>query len=127
MANPRPPYDTQPNASTEVEIKLVAIPVSIIDSIIPPANATAAAPQNNDSFLGKKFKAFKNYQKGGNTRYVRMPKHEYDMFWARDVGGRYIGTEPDGCDEGRRLLKLRLEDEAMQSVGKKNVSIFLCR
>ena len=114
MAEAKAPVTTP--AQVEVDIKLVAIPVSTIESLYPAKPAQAS----NNSFLGKKFKQFKTFQKGGNTQFVRMPKHEYDMYWARDSKNQYVGTEPEDSEEGRRLLKLRLEDEEMQSLGKKN-------
>ena len=35
-----------------------------------------------------------------------MSREEYAMYWKRDEGGRYIGTEPEG--KGKEILRQRL-------------------
>lgn len=119
---------SQTNAGTTVsqsavDIKLVAIPESAIKSLgLDDMNTKQDGSEKQRSWMGEKFKKYKEYQIGTTTRFVRMPVNEYEMYWARDEKGHYCGTEPEGCEESKRLLKERLQDEQMQSVGKKNVS-----
>jgi len=124
---------SQPKTTTltqsAVDIKVVAIPVSLIESLDQDEAATSVTANHEErqpSFfkkMGDKYLQAKNYQKGGNTQFVRMPVSEYERFWAKDSKGRYCGTEPEGCEEGRRLLKERLQDVEMQQIGKKDVSV----
>lgn len=118
-SNPTP--TTTRISETAHDIKLV----SISESLISTLNLHSTSPEQSEkpkSWLADKYTRYKKHQVGTTARFVRMPATEYEKYWARDEKGHYCGTEPEGCDEARRLLRLRLEDEGLQRYGRKNVS-----
>lgn len=136
-----PSNTTATFTSTPTDIKIVAIPVSTLQSLnydpetllplstpssSPPTTTSISPPSQKSSWLSNKYKSLKLAQQKGSTRMVRMPVSEYERFWARDGGsGKYCGSEPEGCEEGLKLLEMRLADREMQGWGKRDVSTVL--
>lgn len=57
----------------------------------------------SDSITGKKYSEHHRE----TVRVVQMTREEYEMYWARDEAGKYIGTEPEGS--GREWYARKLE------------------
>lgn len=136
-----PETQSNPNTTisqTSLDIRLVSVPETTIASLglqghgrddggeLGSDNENPNTVPRRRSWLGSKYKKYKDHQRGLDMRYVRMPVGDYERYWARDDKGRYSGTEPEGCEEGLRMLKMRIQDEEMQNYKKKTVRLPRC-
>ncbi|KAJ9628068.1 hypothetical protein H2203_003290 [Taxawa tesnikishii (nom. ined.)] len=109
------------SVSADDDIVIAAIPTKIIESLEPKQEDSSPKKRNVFRRMSDAYKKMQDFEAGRHTQFVRMPRVEYEQFWARDAKGKYCGTEPEGSEEGLELLRQRLKDEEMQGKGKKDV------
>jgi len=95
---PMPTFKQSPLANLDMYSVPQLLPVRYTDDSIIPAIIVDVIPKviNMEENSGKKrfFFKFKPVLKDKITKVIYMPRRDYQKWFARGLGGEYIGTEP---------------------------------